>query len=622
MGSRRVFKILLWVGLGVSSLQHMTRAQAPIGYTASGPGAPAPYYKVQLDDDFGPVDGTSSTAEYEFGYLSTDIYQEWPVCGDGTPGTSPRIPVSGDGMFIVALHATTTYPNAYDNTSGPGPKFIMGPSASAPVYAYRRSNGVGSRCACLTDKITPRANRPTHILQPGRTGASDFPYSPLRFLPSAYEQISSTNSTDISAYGPIAVSNQTVGDPRSFSRFHPASGVTNYSVCSCPNINEKAQPLANDPHYGSVCVPMVTPAPERVLAPYQEFETFYQSHILTGWKEKSSGAGSLASTVQLPTQSSNYRQTEIYNRRIWTCSAPYEPNLGTGNCEYSRQKHACGVGATGIALSPYGEPADTANNTNFQKLANKKLACCLNSHSVTSAGVTQQDFLKYDCLETKEVDSSGAKLDFNTLWSGVEDTQDGGQMNALALVSAVGQPITGFYSLRGTRCGKFSEFGGDLRPKRVQPFLRATQQSAVAGGTGIENLGPAYALPAGVAYQNLRAGIGKGVPTTLQEMNDCPILVRAALVVSCPNASVTLPNMRLQDPTDASLRRCPMAETVTIHLRIEQLYQIAGQSPLKTFDTRAMKDPVASLNIAEIITNRFGETCFPGTHRVGDVCTY
>jgi hypothetical protein len=65
-----------------------------------------------------------------------------------------------------------------------------------------------------------------------------------------------------------------------------------------------------------------------------------------------------------------------------------------------------------------------------------------------------------------------------------------------------------------------------------------------------------------------------------------------------------------------------MASTVTVHLRIEQLYQIAGQAPLKTFDTRAMKDQIASLSVSDIISNRFGETCLPGTRRVGDLCAY
>lgn len=196
-------------------------------------------------------------------------------------------------------------------------------------------------------------------------------------------------------------------------------------------------------------------------------------------------------------------------------------------------------------------------------------------------------------------------------------------MNALALVSAVGQPITGFYSLRGTRCGKFSEFSGELQPKRVQPFLVASQQSAVTAAGGIENLGPVYALPSGTAYQDMRTRIGKLVPNTLQEMNDCPILVRAALVVTCPSSNAgNPPDLRLQDPTDGTLVRCPMAASITVHLRIEQLYQIAGQSPLKTFDTRAMKDQIASLDVSEIIGNRFGDTCLPGTRRVGDVCTY
>jgi hypothetical protein len=152
----------------------------------------------------------------------------------------------------------------------------------------------------------------------------------------------------------------------------------------------------------------------------------------------------------------------------------------------------------------------------------------------------------------------------------------------------------------------------------------SSQQANVAASTGIEDLGSVYPLPTGAAYQNLKAGINKGVPTTLQEMNECPILVRAALVVTCPpsNGGASLPELRLQEPADATVIRCPTASSVTVHLRIEQLYQIAGQTPLKTFDTRAMKDQITNLAVADIIGNRFGETCLPGTRRVGDLCTY
>jgi hypothetical protein len=424
----------------------------------------------------------------------------------------------------------------------------------------------------------------------------------------------------------VAVTNKATVDPRAFSLFHPSASATEFSVCSCPNLNEKAEALSpTDPQAGSVCVPMIdtgiSNSPNRVLAPYALYPAFYNQHILTAWKESSS-TGPLKPTINLPKSASEQDVIEPYDRRIWTCAAPFEPDLGTGNCIYKREKHACGEDATGIALSPYGETSGSATNANFQKLANKKLACCLNSHKLDSNGATFQEFLKYDCTETRVLDASGKSLDFNTLWAGADDTLDGGQMNALALVSAIGQPITGFYTLRGTRCSKFSEFGGELRPKRVKPFLAASQQAAVAGSANEENIGNAYPLPSVQAYTDLRAGIGKEVPKTLQEMNECPILVRAALVVTCPTSGASKPDLRLTDPTDNTLVRCPMASNVSVHLRIEQLYHIAGQSPLKTFDTRAVKDQIASVEVSEIIANRYGDTCLPGTRRVGDICVY
>ncbi len=635
MGSRWVFIASFGFGLGLSSLMGTVFAQ-PSGYVNSQMGCPRPHSVNLLDGAFGPINGG---ADSEFGYLvASDPYKEWPVCGPGStatnPKTSPRIPVAEDGTVSTA--ATTGLPNAVDTTTGvPAYWYVWANSPTSPVYAYRRMGGGRNRCACLSDMITAPAAPPTFTASPTRQSPTEYSTSTLRFHPSTFEDISNATSNypPPKPYGPVAVSTKISGDPRAFSRFHPGAGPTDYSVCSCPNINESArQIIPGDSHSGSVCEPMIsdTPTGVRVLAPYGEsaaLSTYYHnppngSHILTAWKEQAAASTPLSGTVNLPTES-DLSVVERYYRRIWTCSAPYEPNLATGTCGHNRQKHACGEGSGAIALSPYGEVSDTASNLNFQKLANKKLACCLNSHAVSDAGVTQQNFLKYDCLQTKEVDASGARLDFNALWAGGDDIQDGGQMNALALVSAVGQPITGFYTLRGTRCGRFSEFGGELRPKRVQPFLVANQQASVSGGATIENLGNAYPLPSGLAYTNFSASISKLVPNSMQEMNECPILVRAALVVACPSSNPgILPDLRFQDPTDSSLIRCPMATSVTVHVRIEQLYQIAGQSPLKTFDTRAMRDQVGSLDVADIIANRFGDTCLPGTRKVGDVCTY
>jgi hypothetical protein len=611
---------ILMVWVGCTCFGQVDGAWAyPVGYWAGFAGA-NPLGSVVLDDDFGPAGTNSSNnQEYEFGYVPQDPNKEWPVCGPSTTN-SPRIPVSADGMFKVSSSATITFPNAYDNLSGL--RYLMSSPTPNPVYAYRRAGG-GNRCACLSDYMSPPtgAALPTPSPDPTRVGASDLPATPQRFYPSTHNEIAA--SPPSAPYGPVAVSSNPVGDPRKFSRFHPASTTADYSVCSCPNLNEKAQRLSlADSRFGSVCVPMITDLTRRVLAPYVEAAPYFDNHILTAWKEKSS-PGPLSNKILLPKDSGALEDLEPYNRRIWTCSAPYEPDLDTGSCVYTRKKHACGesASATGIALSPYGEPDGTATNLTFQKLANKKLACCMNSHMLNASGTTKQDFLKYDCIQTRHLDAAGKPVDFNTLWAGGDDPLDGGQINALALVSATGQPITGFYSLKGSRCGMFSEFGGVLQPKRVRPFLVGAQ-GATVGGAGIENIGNAYPLPSGNAFDALRAGIGKLVPGSLQEMNECPILVRAALVVNCPDSSGTLPDPKQVDPNDANVVRCPSAATVTVHLRIEQLFHIAGQAPMKTFDTRATQDQIASLQVSEIIGTRFGETCWPGTRRVGDACAY
>jgi hypothetical protein len=332
--------------------------------------------------------------------------------------------------------------------------------------------------------------------------------------------------------------------------------------------------------------------------------------------------------VRLPT-ADDLKLNLPYSRKIWTCSAPYELNLTTGVCEYKRVSHPCSKSSTGVVRSPYVESDPTVVQTDagFDRLVNKKLACCINSHEVNSAGSTVGTFIKYDCVQTRESDPSGAPLDFNALWAASDDPLDGGQMNALGLVNSHGQTITGFYSLKGSRCPLFSEFAGDLTPMRVRPFISANQQNQVTSTTGIEPLGSSFPLPTSASYLALRSALlartpALSVPTTIQQMNECPVLVRAALVARCPTYSSSLPFVSVRDPSLTTLVRCPVAASLMIHLRIEQLYEIAGSAPLKRFDTRASKDQIASLDVAELIASKTGNSCWPGTHKEGDICVY
>jgi hypothetical protein len=635
----RPFSLLGLMGaFGFGSLvASVAWAQCPSGYASAPPPA---ICVVDLTAGYGPTAQSTGSTGYEFGYLPSDTNKEHPVCGKN------RIPVSAN--LEVSGAATTSYPNARDTmTDSSGKLYKYTKGTTPPDYAY--SHGDGVRCACLSDNMNLRSSSstpPEPVPSPNSTRlgvplisqktAGDLD----RFLHSTFAEISNFTEGSTTLYGPVAVTTDPIKDPRIFELMNPSSG-TATSVCSCPNLNEAAQPIdiinPSDSLQGSKCLPMVDLIPKpgypnatqqispRVLALYKGQASFFDAkHRVTGWNE---GLSSIPETIRLPVSMESMTSqtlTAIYDRRIWTCSAPYE--LGGAQkkeCTFVRDNHNCGKASTTGTLSAYGEVADTQSPANFDLLANKKLACCLNSHALNADGSVFPSFVKYDCVQTKHLDAAGKLIDFNTLWAGADDVLDGGQMNALALVNAHGQPITGFYTRRGNRCSQFSEFAGTLQRKRIKPFLGNMQQQQVSAGAGEENLGSPYPLPSTASYLALKGALtSRTIPTSLQDMNECPILVRAAMVVDCPTFSATKPFVSVNDPSDPSVVRCPVAASVKIHLRIEQLFEIAGETPLKTFDTRASKDQVPGIDIAEIITSKNGTTCWPGTHREGDVCVY
>ena len=595
------------------------------GYTDNLMGQPS--CKVDLSQ-FGALSRSVS----EFGYESSDTHQEWPVCGKN------RIAVSGDGNFTVTTASSSSFPNAVDEYGGY--KYVWSAGGS-PQYGFV----VGSRCACLTDSINPVRTVPW-ISNTSRTPSElDALSSGPRFYPSTYAEISQPYNAS-NPYGPVVVSTNTTGfDPRTYTLLFPSGGIAPSSACSCPNINEKAERIdPNDDLSGSVCKSMVMtddqPRPgfpdsngvslPRVLAVYKlpvngNPDTFYSNQKMSSWKAANDGLpGSDISSILLPVSSDDQKTTQAYSRRIWTCAAPYELELASGRCIYSRDHHGCNSGGAGILNSPYIDASPSPSAAGFDNLVNKKLACCLNSYFLdpsTRSG-SADAYSKFDCIDNSDPNHA-VYPNFDALWASADDDLDGGQLNALALFNGSHQPLTGFYSLTGIRCGEFSEFAGPLQPQQVDPVVFNSQQNNVGGG-GIKNLGAPLPLPSNSAYTNLSLkvqGLGRRVPTTAQEMRSCPVLVRAAMEAQCP-AFKEPPYVQITDPNDQTTKRCPVASSILIHVRIEQLFSISGQASLKAVDSTLTENQALGINISDIIATKTGSTCPPGTYRDGDLCVY
>lgn len=286
------------------------------------------------------------------------------------------------------------------------------------------------------------------------------------------------------------------------------------------------------------------------------------------------------------------------------CTFPSVLDVTGNNCvfTYTTLNHACDDGSSSTIVS--GVSAGNASDSKapmFQVLANKKLACCLNTE--TAVGIISLT-PKFDCVDN----SSPASSDFNALWSSTDSALEGGQLNAMVLVSGK-QPITGFYTLTGARCSEFSEFGGTLQPSKVDPLIRSSQQVSV--GTTPVAVGAAIPLPAsGSGYADLQSRMKKGVPTTQADMFRCPILVRAATVVTCPLVTTLASSGKsyLNSVSDTATSKiyCPLASSISVKIRMEQIYQITGQPTLSPFETTQAAGLSTSISVANIIQQKYG----------------
>ncbi len=261
----------------------------------------------------------------------------------------------------------------------------------------------------------------------------------------------------------------------------------------------------------------------------------------------------------------------------------------------------CVIGAGGCAESYTKHGCDSNSYSDYNSKINRKLACCMNAGS--KASPTER---RLDCLETKSTD-------FDTLWTSKDLDHDGGQMNAVLLAAAgaktevqasgkvvrVGSVISGFYSREGVLCPQYSEFmapGGTLTRYKVEAMQKTIQQEHVASTDGIVQIGnpyPSLQLPVSISASFHTNGKRNKFPTTIQEMNLCPVLVRAAIITQCPQGS--------KPDADGNIR-CEVARSVSIRVKIEQLFEIAGTPSFKPIDTVLNPEQASFFNVKDVLS--------------------
>ena len=255
----------------------------------------------------------------------------------------------------------------------------------------------------------------------------------------------------------------------------------------------------------------------------------------------------------------------------------------------------------------------------FNNAANPKLACCLNSFDRKNTA----NALKYDCIQNADT----TPANFDDLWMSTDPVETGGQGNAIVLTDGSGRPMTGFFTLTGARCNEYSEFAGPIREATVNPAQLASQQT-LSGNKFDQNFiqfsGNVIGPPSRATHAYFTK---KSVPDQATQparaARECPLLARAAIVVTCGTENVT--GQLSQQFTDSKGHvHCLAAKTVKVHLRIQQVYKITGIPPIKTFDTVMDLEEAkrSGVNMEGMIRARTGGFCPVGSTYVEGNCLF
>ena len=224
---------------------------------------------------------------------------------------------------------------------------------------------------------------------------------------------------------------------------------------------------------------------------------------------------------------------------------------------------------------------------------------------------------KFDCWEYP---GDASTTDFNTLWAKTDAAGNDEIPFAIVLTGGNGKIITGFFGKDGKRCDQFSEFLAPvtgIQPYSVNPLMRTGQQQTLA--SGLLPMGTAYPTPTGAKILELQQRLTNGrsppirYPATADEFRACPILVRAVVVPHCTSTPEVASDFYTGvSPSTANAftlangsHHCIRAKSLEFRIRVEQLVHIAGETPLKTFETGGPAEhPALSVDVEKMIQTR------------------
>jgi hypothetical protein len=558
-------------------------------------------------------------------FIQDSTNEYFPYCGNNRVAVDSNL--YGSNLSSSFVPKTITQTTAYDGSLY---KYTYNNlSKDTPQYAYFGASPTLLHCACTNVSYDSTVNATANG---STTTAVSLPYTANgttpRFPTDLYPTIANTKTGAIPAagYGPVAIALDSSKNGRLGSLFG-----TQQAQCGCPNFNEVMTTVVSGDKYatGAQCASLITGQNNQFAVLQNYNATVNDSLILNKSTEPHSANGALVTSILLPTDNS-YSKFQPYARRVWTCADPLSFTSADGavaramGCAFNAARHSCGAGNGSGSTSGSSAIQDSAVSSTvtgksttlrFANTVNKKLACCSNDQNSTDT------YLKYDCVDN----STNSYLNFDALWNSSDDSVDGGQTNALALAGGQGSPITGFYTPDGNRCNQFSEFAGLITPGVV---AAKSNYSITAPTSGSANNGGVQALPIlfppnGSGAQALIAD-ARSKNKTIPDGDDrtkCPILVRAALKVSCPTAIYNLPTRLPAYVDDSKKIHCSSAQNIEVHLRIEQIWQVAGQSVIKSVDTILdANNPygpftAGKLDISQLTMLKNGSVCPPGTTR-------
>lgn len=542
--------------------------------------------------------------EFYYGSLGGGVPNDrYPICGPG------RLPVTGDGSYSWTTMASSGVPKSSNSTlfGGTEYRYLRDATTTPPVYAYRDL----SRCVCIGKTINESIPVANYALLPPLSTTH-------RILPDTMEVISNQTSDGQARYGMVAIADDNASDGR-LGAFYSAGR----SKCGCPNFNEIPQPvdpnLPSSADIGVRCVPAVQPGPARVLGHFNPdtHDKPTQSFVMNRGNEPTvdGSPNELVTNIALPLSTLNQNALANYARRIWTCAQPYRLNPSSGACEFQPEYNRCDEGDPTANIPPSEVSPFVTGSSKvqaFENTINKKLAACLNEFGTLGSSV------KFDCIDNSIIPYDS----FDELWASADENDDGGQPNAFVLMNPAGRTLTGFFTLSGERCEDYSEFVDEIKPGKLT--RKNGNWEFTPRGTAIPR--PTGGLKGANFLASKLTSMGKRLPQTPLEKHQCPILVRAAAVMTCPKNPL-LPaaqrTLEIRSNTGMLLkRRCSVASAVVVHIRAEQVYEIEGAAPMKTYDTIRENNQASAISVSQLTTIKFGPKCPPGTQNLAGSCVY